>query len=296
MRRLLFILAFLPSLYGGVSIILEEEPSFDVPVCQLSTQAQFHSYDYRFWLAELHEVFRYHRKPWEFCYIAQVLYQNGALKAGQRGIGFGVGDEPLAALFAKFGCFVVATDQDYESAKAQGWIKNGEKEWLNEKINARGICDRTLFDQNVVLQSVDMRKISPDLFEQFDFVWSSCALEHLGSLKAGFDFIKESLKCLKPGGVAVHTTEYNLSSNTHTIRKGGTVLYRQKDIIRLALELERMGYEMANLNFHPGAGELDLHIDIPPYIEETHLKLQLGRYAATSVGLIIRKPITFEKK
>jgi hypothetical protein len=61
-----------------------------------------------------------HRKVWEWCYIAQALYERGVLAPGRRGLGFGVGKEPLVALFASYGCEIVATDQDLESAHGGG--------------------------------------------------------------------------------------------------------------------------------------------------------------------------------
>ena len=48
----------------------------------------------------------------------------------------------------------------------------------------------------------------PDDLRGFDFTWSSCALEHLGTLAAGADFVVAQMDCLRPGGVAVHTTEF----------------------------------------------------------------------------------------
>ena len=50
-------------------------------------------------------------------------------------------------------------------------------------------------------------------------LWSSCSLEHLGSISHGIEFILNSLKCLKQHGVAVHTTEFNLSSNEETLNE-----------------------------------------------------------------------------
>ena len=68
-------------------------------------------------------------------------------------------------------------------------------------------------------RAVDMNDIPPDL-RGFDFTWSSCALEHLGTLRAGADFVVEQMTCLRPGGVAVHTTEY-LAVLRRTDRRGG---------------------------------------------------------------------------
>ena len=51
----------------------------------------------------------------------------------------------------------------------------------------------------------------PDDLGRFDLVWSSCALEHLGTPQAGLDFIMRTLDLLEPGGLAVHTTELELT-------------------------------------------------------------------------------------
>ncbi len=94
---------------------------------------------------------------------------------------------------------------------------------------------------------------------------------------------------LKPGGVAVHTTEYNLSSNLFTRRRGDAVIYRRRDLTALADRLRRQGYAI-DLTFDAGDGPADQAVDRPPYSHDPHLKLQLGRYVATSYGLIIEKP------
>jgi hypothetical protein len=64
----------------------------------------------------------------------------------------------------------------------------------------------------------------------YDFLWSSCALEHLGSLDAGLDFVVNAMDLLKPGGTAIHTTEFNLSSDDETLTSGPCVIYRRRDI------------------------------------------------------------------
>lgn len=63
----------------------------------------------------------HHRKFWEFCFIYYVLYDNKMLVPGKSGLGFGVGKEPLASLFASDGCRITATDLSIESAMASGW-------------------------------------------------------------------------------------------------------------------------------------------------------------------------------
>ena len=178
-----------------------------------------------------------HRKMWEWLFIAEALRERGMLAAGRRGVGFGVGQEPLVALFAAAGCDVVATDQPHESAVASGWTAS-EVEWAGgtEGLNAFGLCAAEEFAQRVAYRPVDMNALPADL-TGFDFAWSSCALEHLGTLAAGMDFVVAQMACLRPGGVAVHTTEYLVSSNDATVEAGGTVFYRRRDIQALVERL-----------------------------------------------------------
>jgi len=105
----------------------------------------------------------------------------------------------------------------------------------------------------------------------------------------GEKFIYESLKYLKPGGVAVHTTEFNVRSNVLTLTRGPTVLFRRRDLERIAKRLREMGYTV-DLDFSSGNLPYDKLIDKPPYRQEIHLKLLLGIFVATSFGLIIESP------
>jgi hypothetical protein len=235
----------------------------------------------------MREVPRLHRKQWEFCYILQALSQAGMLRFGARGLGFGVGKEPLVAVLAARGCCVVATDMDPAIATEIGWVASNQHAASLAHLNERGSCPPDIFAEQTSFRVVDMNHV-PDELVGFDFIWSSCALEHLGTLEHGLNFVRRSLDCLNPGGVAVHTTEFNVGSNDVTVSEGGTVLYRRCDIETLADDLTAAGH-IINLNLHPGDGQLDQHIDVPPYSESLHLKLQLGAFVTTSLGLIIRK-------
>jgi hypothetical protein len=228
-----------------------------------------------------------HRKMWEWLFIAQALDERDMLRPGRRGLGFGVGQEPLVALFASTGCELVATDLDPEEAAAAGWTDSGvEYAGSAEALNAFGLCDPGAFAERVRYRSLDMRRIPPEL-RGFDFTWSSCAFEHLGSLREGMRFVVRQMDCLRPGGVAVHTTEYNTSSNRATLRKGPTVLYRRRDIERLARRLRRAGHRV-ELDLSEGQRPEDRHVDVAPYTP-THLRVEVGSYAATSIGLVVER-------
>ena len=262
-------------------------PSLENPISQACTQAQFHTPTYRYWCREIRETPRYHRKQWEFCYILQALSSYGAIREGQRGLGFGVGTEPLTAVLAARGCHIVATDLNSDAAQRVGWADTNQHAADIAALNTRGICDPARFAANVTYRVVDMNHIPSDL-RDFDFTWSACCLEHLGSIANGLAFIENSLATLRPGGIAVHTTEFNCSSNEATLHRGHTVLFRGQDIEALCARLKKDGHEIT-ANFHLGDQELDQRIDVPPYSTDRHLKLQLGKYATTSFGIIVRK-------
>ena len=137
----------------------------------------------------------------------------------------------------------------------------------------------------------DMTNIPTKYYNQFDFVWSSCALEHLGSMKQGFEFIYNSLRCLKQGGIAVHTTEFNVSSNTETYSEDIMPIYvfRKCDIETIIRDCHQQGYNIS-INWDFGTSFTDYHVDVPPYNHKPHLKLKMGDYTVTSIGLIITKP------
>ncbi len=254
---------------------------------RLCTQDQFQTSQYIYWCRQMHELYRFHRKQWEFCYIAQALYERGMVGPGKKGLGFAVGLEPLPSLFASYGCEIVATDLDVESARQAGWVDTNQHMADRDGLNNRGICEREAFNRLVSCRAADMNDIPPDL-KVFDFTWSSCAFEHLGSIQLGLEFVLNSLKCLRPGGVAVHTTEFNVSSNSDTLSTGGTVIFRRRDIEELAHRLRAEGHKI-ELDFDLGNGPADYYVDRPPYHSAPHLKLHLDRYVSTSIGLIIRK-------
>lgn len=265
----------------------EPEPSLTHPVSQACTAAQFEEAVYRAWCAEIGEPPRSHRKQWEFCYILQALSEGGMLAAGGRGLGFGVGEEPLTAVFAARGVSVVATDLGADEAERAGWVDTGQHAAQAAALNRRGLCDPRLFAERVTFRVADMNAIPADLGD-FDFTWSACALEHLGSIARGLAFIENSLAVLRPGGIAVHTTEFNCASDTDTLDHEATVLFRRRDLRAFAARLIAAGHRIT-LNFNIGDRPLDRHIDVAPFSDDRHLKLRLGAYVTTSFGLIVRK-------
>ena len=229
-----------------------------------------------------------HRKLWEFAFITHHLMERGALREGARGVGFGVGTEPLPSLFASMGCNVLATDAPLGVADEE-WGSTDQHSQSRDGLFHDRIVGRDVFEAKVEFAFADMNAIDETIGD-FDFCWSSCCFEHLGDIEKGLDFVEASVeKTLKAGGVACHTSELNLSSNTETIESGGTVLFRRRDIQRLVERLERRGHHCAPLPFDFGASFVDRLVDAPGQGGDIHLKLRLGRFVTTSFGFVAVK-------
>jgi len=243
---------------------------------------------YKRWCKELHEEPYFHRKQWEFVYVMQALWERGCIAKGKKGLVFAVGSEPGPSIFANYGCDILATDIFPEEGVEKGWTVADQLCFGIESLNKRGLCDEKTLREHVTYRPVDMNDIPGDL-TGFDFNWSSCSFEHLGSIEKGISFLKNQLRTLKPGGWAVHTTEYNISSDDKTIETGDTVVFRKRDIDKVVKELKDMGHYVEELDYSLGGQREDYQVDFSPHKQEVHLKLQLGDYVVTSIGLIIRK-------
>jgi hypothetical protein len=231
------------------------------------------------------------RKMWEWCAIAEVLHQRGLLSPGKRGIGFAVGKEPLPSLFAAHGASVLATDLDTSTSGDQ-WAKTGQQAVALEHLHWPKLIVEDEFRSRVRFKEVDMRDLSSLEEEKADFLWSSCSFEHLGTLDLGWRFVEEAMGLLAPGGLAVHTTEYNVRSNTSTLESGASVIYRRRDIEEFAFRLRAKGMTLEPPDFRSGKRLADLIPDLPPYYESRrqHVKLKIGDFVATSILLVISKP------
>lgn len=263
------------------------EPSLADPVSQLCTASQFAEASYADACAMMRMTPTLHRKQWEFVWILAAMRKAGLLRPGARALGFGVGREPLPAVMAAHDMEVMATDAPAEVVASAGWSSTNQHSESRIELYRADIVDRERFDRLVAFRPVDMNAIDPDL-RGYDLCWSSCCFEHLGSIRHGLDFVENSLATLKPGGMALHTTEFNLASDDDTFESRGTSLFRRQDMLQLAQRLGEAGHEVWPLNFHPGLGEVDEHIDLPPFAMP-HLKLALQRYVTTSFGIAVRR-------
>lgn len=261
---------------------------------KLCTQADIESAWFAFWCAEGGIAPVYIRKIWEFCFIAQALYDAGMLEPGRSGVGFGCGQEPLPSLFAKYGCRVLATDLAANDPRAGRWGGSEAAEARLARLRLGEICPERAKLDAIGFRWLDMTDIPRDLDGKFDFCWSSCAMEHLGGLAAGADFVENSLRVLKPNGVAVHTTEFNMD-HRDTLDTAGLALFQRRHIEAVIATLQTAGHAVADADFDAGDGFLDRFVDLPPWQSELyagpefHLKAAIAGYRCTSFGLIVRR-------
>ncbi len=280
------------SLDSGVAALVDRssawgpEPSFATPISQPCTQAQLEDPRYHEWRHRLAEETVYNRKVWEWAWICEMLEREAARHDGaMQLVGFGVGTEPIVGWLAREGHSVLATDLPHDATETQRWATTNQHAADIDALDPRHIAAPEVLRDRVRFRPVDMRSLPPDLGE-FDAMWSSCAIEHLGSLEAGFRFVDASLEHCRPGGLALHTTELNVSDERRTVESGHTVVYRKSDLEDFFGDLEARGHRVER-TFHLGGHELDKRVDWPPFSNH-HLKMPVEGVVTTSYGIAIR--------
>src|SRR5262249_52759530 len=156
-------------------------------------------------------------------------------------------------------------DLDPSRAEAKGWIESNQHVKSFLKLRRADICPDQARLETIDGAYLDMNSIPSELSGKFDFCWSVCSLEHLGSISNGLNFVQNSLAVLKPGGVSVHTMEFNVNEG-ETIDHWPTVLFQRHHLMELAERLRSKGFEVYEMDFDKGRGILDGFVDIPPYL------------------------------
>ncbi len=280
-------------------VLNEPVPEAPGPVpltSKLCVQADMKQPWFRYWAAQLNRAPLAHRKVWEDAFVLQALWERGAMQQGRKGIGFAVGAESLPAYFASRGVHVLATDLDQADVRSQSWSTTNQHAASIAQLHRPALVAQDMFDLHCQYTPLDMNAIPARYHARFDFCWSICALEHLGSIEAGLSFIENSVKCLRPGGVAVHTTEFNLELTGETVDNWITVLFQRVHLDALAQRLALNGHALECVDYDAGSGVLDQFVDLPPFActshlnhpRSPHLRVSVEGFAATSVGLIIR--------
>ncbi len=150
-----------------------------------------------------------HRKDWEWALGVMAMERFGKLKKDNVAIGIGAGREEILFYLANKVSRVYATDL-YDG---KGWKNFAPTDFLRDpKKYAPFPYDE---DALTVLRMDGSKLDFPD--ETFDIAFSFSSIEHFGgenhsgALKA----MREIERVLKPGGIAIITTEYILNDKEH---------------------------------------------------------------------------------
>ena len=95
-----------------------------------------------------------------------------------------------------------------------------------------------------------------------------------------------TLKLLKPGGVSVHTTEYNISSEEN-IDIPYLAVFGKRFFDELCDEITSEGHYFAPLDLRLGNSPEDDYVYSGGL--ESHYKMIIGGAVATSIGIFIKK-------
>lgn len=261
------------------ALVVNQPASFSTPVSQLVSAAQIYEPRYLEIAALLQLDLTLDRKNWEYCFIVNAIQKYAAIGPGTRGLAFGCGMEFITSVMAATGSDILATDYVEQS---HDWQAKG----LDDLYSPLHI-DRETFDARVRFQHLDMNQIDESL-TGFDYLWSTGSLEHIGGYDNGLAFVENAMRCLKPGGIAVHTTEFTITSDSVGFDSPTLSFYCRRDIERLAERLLAAGH-MIVLNFERGNTVADTHVDLPPYHHGRTLCAHFSNHVITSIGIIIQK-------
>lgn len=209
---------------------------------QICTKSQFFTAPHLYFMKQLKIKPLQSRKQWEYVYILKALKERGFLVNKKRGLGIGVGNEPLPSYFASKNVYVHATDNAQDANQTKLWADTGQ--FLNSKrqLNSNRLCTSKQLNKYVTVEYIDAFAALQKYTEQFDFIWSTCVVEHFGGIVKGLNFLTNSVNVLKPGGLSIHTVEFNIHSDTDTLEDYNTItLFRKRDLKNLAAKLKQKG-------------------------------------------------------
>jgi len=237
-----------------------------------------------------------HRKLWEHAVVLHVyrtLQAVRQLPVRPRVLGFGVGQEPLPSWFAAHGASVLATDKAADTSNP-GWAATGQHAASVADLPRLSYVSPEEMAAAVTFVEVDMASlplglIGSPLRNSFDLIWSCGSFEHIGGLEASLAFFARAMAALRPGGVAVHTTEYEYAypPDLPPLDTPDLVLFRDEHLADLSARLMAQGDTLLPLDVAPGDEPADLYVDRPPYTHDPHLCVEVcGDRLTTSIALI----------
>ncbi|WP_116092004.1 hypothetical protein [Sphingomonas crusticola] len=223
------------------SLLSTDVPTLANPVSQIATTGQLRESIAGGWMSRLRPQGKAGVEHWRKVYTLQVLRRYGMLEHGAVGLGFEPSPSGVPAALAAMQTRVVAA-----FPARPGYPLNPDT--LKQDLRGRAPCDERAFEENIIARIASWRNIPEDLVN-FDFLWSSHANERLYSVAAAAQFVENAMRCLRPGGLAVHTMSYDLAPGGRSTPSSERVLLQQNDVERLGLVLVSRGHEVAQFKF-----------------------------------------------
>lgn len=210
------------------------------PVSQAMTAAQACDPLVVSWNAALHQSGGNDVERWENAFILQALHHYGVATDGGSGLGMGRHRRRLPAYLAGRGCTILAAGLD------GGDLPEGDPGLALERLVHADLCSPRRFFEAVHLTLFEDMAIPPAL-TGFDFLWSTDAASGPGARARVPQMLRDSMRCLRPGGIAVHVLRYSGALGTPADPHSSS--YGRVEIERMALSLVADGQEVAQLSF-----------------------------------------------
>jgi SAM-dependent methyltransferase len=257
-------------------------PGTDLPLSKICDRRDW---DHPAWRQALEDLgyhadpARLHRKDWEFAQAVYGLRKLRRLCPGATALGLGCGHEPIIFFLAGRLRSVVATDL-YEGA------------FSGHEADPRILRDPEAFApysyhrDRLHVRQMDATAIDygPDTF---DIVFSFSSFEHFGSRRIQRESLAAIHRVLRPGGVAVLTTEIILNAWG---RHGD--YFRRKELLEELIPGAGLRLVGGEFSFTTSQGTLDALVRLPYEVERRpHLVLRRWRTYFTSCSLFMEKPI-----
>jgi hypothetical protein len=256
-------------------------PNLDRPTSQLCTAAQCAEPVFLEIMAAMGLRPGLSRSLWEQAWIVSVLATEGLIAPGRMGLGLEPGRHRIGSLLASRGVAVQGVGRG--AAGPHGTEVRRLDLFHPEVVRIE--------DFDAMVGFAEMDPLQPDRLppDAFDFCWSSGHAHRLGSVSAALDFFEASLVPVRPGGLAVHSCAFNLTSDRLTWELPDLVVLRRSDIEALAERLQRAGgHELLTFNTHPGHDAADETVK-PAVPGPPGIRQRQGFAVVTSLGIAIRK-------
>jgi hypothetical protein len=267
-------------------MVVRARPTLADPVSQPCTRAQLAEPVFQHWTQAMRIGDAPDPLAWGEVYVLQALERYGMLRPGARGVGLALGPSRLPAVMAARGCSVVATVTTDETGPRRR--RSGAANVLLEQLRHPEICADDVFDRQVTSALINLDQMGGKL-NGFDFAWSLNIIEEMDSPDAGLLMVREAMRCLTFGGLAVHVTLFNTRSHIDTVANDAIVLPRSQDLERIAVDLVSRGHYVAQLGYDLGDPPVD---PVPGSVlapEDADLAAALDGYAPVPFGLIVRR-------